>query len=238
MRRALIASACVLVAGCGGSDPPKRAETVRTATQPRPTPPSVEVSLRGEDTRRVVFGHDLEIRGVVRQSRPSGPLTVRLLASREPVESTTTGEGGSFRFTVQPRVNTIYSVQVGDKVSRHIQVYAMPEGNFRVEPISPGSGYFVYEITYPRGVEPTKRPVQFYAHFTGGDKRFARVGEARFRHYGPERSVARVKITLDRPADDAVACVPAMIAKDFGDPPIPDCGKRRVRVKRHQRPGH
>jgi hypothetical protein len=118
-------------------------------------------------------------------------------------------------------------------VSRRIQVYAMPEGTFRVEPIGPGSGVFVYEITHPPGVVPTRRPVQFYVHLVGHGKRFTRVGAARFDRVTPLRAVARVTITLHQPADDTVACVPAMIAKNFGDPPIRDCGRRRVRVPHH-----
>jgi hypothetical protein len=228
MRRAFIV--CVLVAGCGGSSR-QHAVTVHTATQPQRS--SVEISLHGPDTRRVVFGHPLELKGVVRQSHPSGPVTVRLLASHEPVDSATTGEGGSFRFTVRPRLNTIYSVEAGSRVSRHIQVYAMPEGTFRVEPIGPGSGVFVYEITHPPGVVPTSRPVQFYVHLVGHGKRFTRVGRARFERVTPRRAVARVTITLHQPADDAVACVPAMIAPTFGEPPIRDCGRSRVRVPRH-----
>jgi hypothetical protein len=231
MRRAFAVSVCVLVAGCGGSTHAKHAETARTATQPPRS--SVEVSLHGPDTRRVVFGHPLELKGVVRQSHPTGPLTVRLLASHEPVDSAKTGEGGSFHFTVRPRLNTIYSVEVETRVSRHIQVYALPEGNFRVEPLGPMSGVFVYEITHPPGVVPTKRPVQFYAHLIGHGKRYTRIGEAPFDRVTPRRAVARVTITLHQPADDAVACVPAMIAKGFGDPPIRDCGRHRVRV-----PGH
>jgi hypothetical protein len=233
MRRAFIV--CLLVAGCGGSTPSKHTDTIRTATQP--APPSVEVSLHGPDTRRVVFGHPLELKGVVRQSHPTGPVTVRLLASHEPVDSARTGEGGSFRFTVRPLLNTQYSVEVPSpgqaRVSRHIQVYALPEGNFRVEPVGPQSGVFVYEITHPPGVVPTNRPVQFYAHLTGHGKRYTRIGEARFDRVTSRRAVARVTITLHQPADDAVACVPAMIAPNFGDPPIHDCGRPRVRVPHH-----
>jgi hypothetical protein len=229
MRRALIV--CVLVAGCGGGSKQHAVTTVKTTTQPRQS--SIEVSLHGPDTRRVVFGHPLELNGAVRQSHSSGPLTVRLLASHEPVDSARTGEGGSFRFTVRPRLNTQYSVEAGTSVSRHIQVYAMPEGNFRVEPLGSGSGVFVYEITHPPGVVPTSRPVQFYVHLVGHGKRFTRVGRARFERVTPRRAVARVTITLNKPADDAVTCVPAMIAPNFGDPPIRDCGRRRVRVPRH-----
>src|SRR3954454_11872323 len=104
MRRVLTATVCALAVGCGGSTPSgKHAATVPTATQPRP--PSVEVALRGPDTRRVVFGHPLTLKGAVRPGRD--PVTVRLLASEypypvsEPVQSTKTGEGGSFSFTVQ-----------------------------------------------------------------------------------------------------------------------------------------
>jgi hypothetical protein len=197
------------------------------------------VSLRGPDTRRVIFGHDVTLKGVVRQSHPTGPLKVRLLASpypypvSEPVDSATTGEGGSFRFTVRPRLNTLYSVGVESRVSRHVQVYALPEGTFRVEPLGPGSGVFVYEITYPPEVVPTKRPVQFYAHLTRHGKRYTRIGQARFHRVTPGRSAARVTVTLHEPADNAVACVPASIAPGFGDPPIRDCGRHRVRVPRH-----
>src|SRR3954447_26260150 len=174
MRRSAATIACVLVAGCGGASPAKHAATTaRTATQP--ARPSVEVSLRGPDTRRVLFDHALTIKGVVRPSNV--PVTVRLLSSEspypvsEPAQSTKTGEGGSFSFTVRPHLNTMYSVELGGRVSRHIQVYAMPDGNFRVEPIAPGRGYFVYEITYPAGVTPTRLPVVFYAHMTRDARR-------------------------------------------------------------------
>src|SRR3954462_8828103 len=168
MRRFPAAAACVFVAGCGGGDAAQPAAPAPAATQPAPS--SAEVSLRGPDTRRITFGHPLELRGSVRQSHPSGPVTVRLLASEypypvsEPVQSARTGEDGSFSFTVRPRLNTLYSVQVGTRVSRHIQVYALPAGNFRVEPLDSRRALFVYEITYPRGVVPTNRPIQFYAH--------------------------------------------------------------------------
>src|SRR3954470_17342220 len=123
MRRTAAAMTCVLgVAGCGGpathiAKPPP---TVRTATQP--PRPSVEVSLRGPDTRRVVFDHPLTLKGAVRPAK--GPVTVRLLATEypypvsEPVQTTKTGEGGSFSFTVRPRLNSIYSVEVEERVSR------------------------------------------------------------------------------------------------------------------------
>jgi hypothetical protein len=234
MRRIPAAVACVLVAGCGGGGDAKPAAPASAATQPPPS--SAEVSLRGPDTRRITFGHPLELRGFVRQSHPRGPLTVQLLASEypypvsEPIQSARTGEGGSFSFTVRPRLNTLYSVQVGNRVSRHIQVYAMPQGNFRVEPFDARRALFVYEITYPRGVVPTNRPIQFYAHLTGQGERFTRIGEARFERVTPERAVARVAIRLRRAADNFVACSPAVIAEGFGDPPIRDCGRRRVHV--------
>jgi hypothetical protein len=227
MRRAFIL--CVLVAGCGGSSRP--APTVQTA--PQPARSSIEVSLHGPDTRRVVFGQPLELEGVVRQSRAGGPLTVRLLASHEPVQSTTTGEGGSFRFTVRPRLNTIYSVEVGGRASRRIQVYAMPELQFRVEPRGPRSGVLVLDVTHPPEVIPTDRPAQFYVHFVGDGRVYTRVGEAHLDWVSRSRAVARLTIRLKRAADDGVACVPAMIGERFGDPPIPDCGKRRVRVPNH-----
>jgi hypothetical protein len=186
-----------------------------------------------------VFGHELMLAGVVRQSHPSGPLSASLLASpypysvAEPVQSAETGEGGSFHFTVRPRLNTIYSVQVGSRMSRRIQVYALQEGTFRVEPAGIRTGVFVYEITHPAEVVPTNRPVQFYAHLKGRGRLYTRIGQARFKRLTPERAVARTTITLRRPADNAVACTPAMIAEGFGDPPIRDCGRRRVRVPRH-----
>jgi hypothetical protein len=92
---------------------------------------------------------------------------------------------------------------------------------------------FVLEIEHPAGVVPTNRPVQFYAHVVGSGKLFTRVGEAHLDRVTRRRAVARLRVTRQRPADDAVACIPAMLAEGFGDPPIPDCGKRRVRVKRH-----
>ena len=226
MRRFLIV--CALVAGCGGGS--EAAPAVHTAPpQPRS---SVEVSLHGPDTRRVVFGHPLELKGRVKQSHPTGPAKVRLLASHEPVQTTTTGEGGSFRFTVRPEVNTIYSVSVGDKVSRHIQVYAMPDQSFRVEPVGPRSGVFILEIKHPLSVTPTDRPALFYVHFADGGRVYERVARAHLDHVSAVRAVARVKVTVPRPADDAVACVPVMIAANFGDPPLSDCGQRRVRVPR------
>jgi hypothetical protein len=225
---------CLLVAGCGGGGGGEPQAAARPAAQPSRA--SVEISLRGDDTRRVVFGHPLEFRGVV---RPSGdPVTVRLLSSEypypvsEPVQSTTTGEGGSFRFTVRPEVNTMYSVSVRDKVSRHIQVYAMPDQQFRVEPLGPRSGVFIFEIKHPLSVTPTDRPVLFYVHFVGGGSVYERVAHAHLDHVSAVRAVARVKVTVKRQADDAVACVPAMIAANFGDPPLSDCGRRRVRVPR------
>jgi hypothetical protein len=167
-------------------------------------------------------------------------VTVRLLASEypypvsEPVQSTTTAEGGSFSFTVRPRLNTMYSVGAGARISRHIQVYAMPDGNFRVEPIAPGRGSFVYEITYPTGVTPTRLPVVFYAHLTrNGPRIYTRVGQAPFRRTSRDHAIARVAITVHQRADDAVACVPTMIAPSLGAPPIRDCGRRTVRVPRH-----
>jgi hypothetical protein len=200
----------------------------------QPAPSSIEVSLRGPDTRRVVFDHPLELKGVVRQSGgATRPMTVRLLDSAEPVQSTTTGEGGSFRFTVRPRINAIYSVSVGDKISRRIQVYAMPEQQFRVEPTGPRSGVFVLEIGHPPEVVPTDRPAQFYVHFVGAGRTYMRVGEAHLDWVSRSRAVARLKVSLHREADNGVACVPAMIAENFGDPPIGDCGNRRVRVPRH-----
>src|SRR5436190_4831618 len=172
MRRGFVA--CVLLAGCGGGSAEDTA-TVRTATE-RAAAPSVEISLRGDDTRRVVFGHPLELKGV---ARPKGaPLSVRLLASHEQVGSTTTASDGSFRFTVRPQVNTMYSVGVGDKVSRHIQVYAMPDQNFRVEPLGPRSGVFVLEIGHPRSVTPTDQPAQFYVHIADRGRVYERVGTA------------------------------------------------------------
>src|SRR4051812_32907340 len=135
-RSALIFASVLAVAGCGASGGGgTTAAPVRTAT----ARPSVEVSLRGPDTRRVVFDHPLKLDGMVRPGTP--PVTVRLLASEspspvsEPVQSVKTGEGGSFSFTVRPRLNTMYSIEVEGRVSREIQVYAMPDGNFRVEPI-------------------------------------------------------------------------------------------------------
>src|SRR4051812_12002834 len=237
MRRSAATIACVLVAGCGGSTEAMHAATTTRAATQRARP-SLEVSLRGPDTRRVVFDHPLTIKGVARP----GDLgrTVRLLSSEspypvsEPVQSTKTGEGGSFSFTVRPHLNTMYSVEVGERVSRHIQVYAMPDGNFRVEPIAPGRGYFVYEITYPAGVTPTRLPVVFYAHMTRDARRlYTRIGQAPFRRTGRTHAIARVAITLRHPADDAVACVPTSIAPNLGAPPIRDCGRGEVRV-----PGH
>src|SRR3954452_10590953 len=106
MRRALIV--CVLVAGCGGERfAGVPAPVAHTATQPPPS--SVEVSLHGEDTRRVVWGHPLELEGVAPPSRPPAPATVHLLASRERVQTTTADSRGHFRFTVRPRINEIYS---------------------------------------------------------------------------------------------------------------------------------
>src|SRR4051794_40089601 len=226
MRRSLIV--CALLAGCGGGS--EGAPAVHTA--PQPPQSSVEISLRGPDTRRVVFGHPLELRGAVRQSHSTGPARVRLLASHETVQSTTTGEGGSFRFTVRPEVNTVYSVAVGDKVSRQIQVYAMPDQSFRVEPRGPRTGVFILEIKHPLSVTPTDRPALFYVHFADGGRVYERVAHAHLDHVSAVRAVARVKVTVHRPADDAVACVPVMIAANFGDPPLTDCGQRRVRVPR------
>src|SRR4051794_32910413 len=105
MRRFVALVACSLVAGCSGGDGgAAQPAAVRTAAES--SRPAVEISLRGDDTRCVVFGHPLSLRGVV---RPSGAaVTVRLLATShpypvsKPVQSTTTGEGGSFRFTVRP----------------------------------------------------------------------------------------------------------------------------------------
>jgi hypothetical protein len=242
MRRALTLMACVLVAGCGGgSTAPKQVATVRTATQP--PEPAPEVGLSGDRVRRVEFGQPLQLEGAVRRQGGGGdPIRVRLLASPYPhvtsksIASTTTGEGGHFEFTVRPRINTRFSAEVEStpkRVSGQVLVYAMPKQEFRVEPLGPGSGVFVLEITHPPGVFPTNRPVQFYVHLVGRGKRFTRVGEAHLDRVTPRRAVARLRVTRQRPADDAVACVPAMIAEGFGDPPIRDCGKRRVRVKRH-----
>src|SRR3954453_14230476 len=113
MRRARMSAACALVAvaGCGGgSTPAKHAGTTRTATQP--ARPSVEVALRGPDTRRVVFNQPLKVVGVVRPARADTKVT--LLSSQypypvsEPEQATTTGEGGRFDFTVRPLRNTLY----------------------------------------------------------------------------------------------------------------------------------
>src|SRR4051794_1057970 len=227
MRRLFIA--CVLLAGCGGGSA-EHAATVRTATE-RAAVPSVEISLRGDDTRRVVFGHPLELKGVVRPN--AAPVTVRLLASHEQVGSTTTAEDGSFRFTVRPQVNTIYSVRAGDKVSRRIQVYATPDQLFRVEPLGPRSGVFILEVRHPLAVTPTDRPAQFYVHYADGGRVYEGVGTAHPDHVSAVRAVARLKVKVKRPADDAVACAPAMIAANFGAPPLHDCGRRRVLVPRH-----
>jgi hypothetical protein len=232
MRRVVTGLACVLVAGCGGSthtDTP--ASTVRTATQP--AHPSVEISLRGRDLRTVIFDQPLTLKGVVRRSGPTTPLQVRLLADGAPADSAMTGEGGSFEFTVRPRLNTTYSVAVEDTESRHVRVLALPEEQFRVEPLAPGRGVFVYEITHPTEVTLTKQPVQFYAHLSGRGRDYTRVGQAHFRRLDARRAAARATVTLRVPADDAVACVPTMIAPGFGRPPLRDCGRRKVRV-----PGH
>lgn len=239
MRRALTVSACVLVAGCGGSSK-EHAVTVRTATQPRPAP--AEVVLTGERTRKVEFGQPLRLEGAVRQRPGDEPLRVRLLASPYPhvtsqaVASTTTAAGGGFEFSVKPRINTFYSAEAEStpkRISSQVRVYATPKQEFRVEPLGPGSGVFVYEITHPAGVVPTNRPVLFYAHFTGHGRAYTRIGQAHLDRVSRRRAVARVTITLHRPADDAVGCVPAMIAEGFGPPPIRECGQRRVHVPRH-----
>lgn len=216
------------MAGCGGGS--AAAPAVHTVSQePRS---SVEVSLHGPDTRRVVFGHPLELRGVVRQSHPAGPVRVRLLASHEPVQSTTADGRGSFSFTVRPRLNAIYSVDVAGRASRHVQVYAMPEQQFRVEPRGPRSGVLVLDVKHPPEVVPTDRPAQFYVHFVGDGQTYTRIGQAHLDWASRSRAVARLKVKLHRPADDGVACVPAMIAANFGDPPLSDCGRRRVHVPR------
>jgi hypothetical protein len=226
----------VLVAGCGGggADPEPGSEPAapaRTATQPALA--AVEVSLRGRDLRTVVFDHPLTLTGVARRSKPGAALPVRLLADADRVDSATTGEGGSFHFTVRPRLNTTYTVEAGGAVSRQVRVLALPEANFRVEPLAPGRGVFVYEITHPAEVALTRQPVQFYAHLTGRGRAYTRIGQARFHSSDRRHASARVTVTLPAPADDAVACVPTMIAPGFGRPPLRDCGRRRVRVPRH-----
>lgn len=240
MRRALAISACLFLAGCGGGSTPTVA-TVRTATQsPTPAP---EVVLTGEHFRRIEFGQPLKLEGAVRRQGGAGdPIRVRLLASPYPhvtsrsVASTTTGEGGHFEFTVKPRINTLFSAEVQStpkRISSQVKVYAMPKQVFRVEPLGPSRGVFVLEITHPPDVVPTNRPVQFYVHLRGHGKRFTRVGEAHLDRVTPRRAVARLTVTVHGHADDAVSCIPAMIAEGFGDPPIRDCGRRRVRVPRH-----
>src|SRR4051812_9932053 len=108
MRRAATAFVCALAVGCGGSThADKPGSTARTATQP--ARPSVEVALRGPDLRTVVFDHPLTLKGVVRP-KPAAPLRVQLLADAARDQSVMTGEGGSFEFTVSPRLNTTYSV--------------------------------------------------------------------------------------------------------------------------------
>ena len=235
MRRLSAALACMFIAGCGGgNDARKPAGPVRTATQSAPS--SVEVSLHGRALRTVVFDHPLTLAGTVHRSSPRGPLRVRLLASPsgpEPVQSATTGEGGGFRFTVHPRVNTTYSVEAETRTSRSVRVLALPDETFRVEPLAPGRGVFVYEITHPAEIPPTEQPVQFYAHLTGRGPDYTRIGEARFHSAGRTSAAARLTVTLPGPADDAVACVPTMIAPGFGRPPLRDCGRRRVRVPHH-----
>jgi hypothetical protein len=112
-------------------------------------------------------------------------------------------------------------------------VLALPEETFRVEPLAPGRGVFVYEITHPAEVTLTRQPVQFYAHFRGHGRDYTRIGQARFHEADRRHAAARVAITLRAPADDAVACVPTMIAPGFGRPPLRDCGRRSVRVPHH-----
>jgi hypothetical protein len=230
MRRAAI-GVCVLVAGCGGSTQAgKPVHSARTATQP--ARPSIEVALRGPDLRTVVFDHPLTLKGVVRP-KPAAPLRVQLLADAAPGQSVMTGEGGSFEFTVSPRLNTSYSVKVEDTESRRVRVLALPEEQFRVEPLAPGRGVFVYEITHPAEITLTRQPVQFYAHLTGRGRDFTRIAQRRFHRLDARRATARVTVTLPAPADNAVACVPTMIAPGFGRPPLRDCGRRKVRVPRH-----
>jgi hypothetical protein len=232
MGRVAITVACALLTGCGGStQAEKPARTVRTATQPRTA--SVEVSLQGRDLRTVVFDQPLTLAGAVHQAGPAVPLRVHLLADTRPVQSAATGAGGSFEFTVRPRLNTTYSVEVEGNVSRHVRVLALPEEKFRVEPLAPGRGVLVYEITHPAEVTLTRQPVQFYAHFTGHGRDYTRIGQARFHVADRRHAAARVTIALRAPADDAVACVPTMIAPGFGRPPLRDCGRRSVRVPHH-----
>jgi hypothetical protein len=231
MRRVTTAFVCALVAGCGGGDRgATTAAPARTATQP--SRPTLEVALRGRDLRTVVFDHPLTLRGVVRP-KPAAALRVQVLADAAPTQSVMTGEGGSFEFTVSPRLNTNYSVKIEDTESRHVRVLALPEEQFRVEPLAPGRGVFVYEITHPAEVTLTRQPVQFYAHLTGRGRDYTRVAQAHFRRLDARRAAARATVTLPAPANDAVACVPTMIAPGFGRPPLRDCGRRRVRV-----PGH
>jgi hypothetical protein len=230
MRRALVL--CVLVAGCGGGGSGDAERPSNADTAPQAAPSSVEVSLRGPDTRRVVFGHPLELAGVVRPTGSSEPRTVRLLAEHEPVDTTRTGEGGSFSFTVRPRLNTVYSVEVDGRASRRVRVYAMPDQDFRVEPLGPRRGILVLEMEHPPEVTPTDNPAQFYVHFVGDGGTYTRVGEAHLDWASRSRAVARLRLRLHRAADDSIACLPSMFATNFGDPPIADCGKRRVRPPR------
>src|SRR3954454_19058792 len=232
MRSVAITSLCALAAGCGGSTHTgEPASTVRSATQP--ARPSIEISLRGRDMRTVVFDHPLSLEGAVHPSAPATPVRVRLLADGQPVQSTMSGAGGSFEFSVSPRLNTTYSAAAEGTESRRVRVLALPDDQFRVEPLAPGRGVFVYEITHPAGLTLTRQPVQFYAHLSGHGHDYTRVGQAHFRRLDPRRAAARVTVTLRRPADDAVACLPTMIAPGFGRPPLRDCGRRKVRV-----PGH
>src|SRR4051794_34602444 len=218
MRRATI-GVCALVAGCGGSTQAgKPVHTAHTTTQTQPS--TVEISLRGRDLRTVVFDHALTLTGVVRRSGPGAPLRVRLLADGAPTQSTVAGEGGKFEFTVQPRLNTTYTVEAEERMSRRVRVLALPEETFRVDPLAPGRGVFVYEITHPAELALTHEPVQFYAHFTGRGRDFTRIGGRRFHRLDARHASARVTVTLTAPADDAVACVPTMIAPGFGRPPL------------------
>ena len=216
MRRfALIAALVLVVSGCGGQEDEG---------------PKTRVKLSA-DRSELTLGRSATLSGTVRPRAAE----VELLAAEAPayvnrrrIDSARPDGDGRFRFVVEPRRNTAYTVRAPDGAdSNNVVVYAAPRYEVGVEDAGGGRSRVTFKVRHPTELVPTRAPVQFYA----GHTRFVRVGEAPFEQRSPTLAVATsAPFVPPIPDAEGLACLEEPIAPGYGAPPVEGCGNRRLKI--------
>jgi hypothetical protein len=215
MRIAAVTAAALALtfAGCGGSKAP-----------------DVRLTAHGSKSE-VEIGDRVTISGVVRRDGRAAAMGLELRASSAPLYSsnrrvarTRSDSHGQFGFVVRPRINTAYTIATTG-ATRHVVVFTAPRYKLAYTRVGGDAIHLAFTVDHPVELEPAAQRVYFYAAPKDVGK-LVRLGSSMLLATSATRAQATGTFSgAPRGTIDAFACLPGMIAKGYGSPPIKGCGR-------------